>query len=204
MWVAFRAETRQALKELDGCSDRVLAIVAGALVDSVLTDILKKELSPATSARVTQVQANFFQPEGPLGNFGAKISLAYLLGFLTEEAYLDLLTFKYIRNLFAHYSEHNSFDVPKIKDRCANFKLVDSRTGPPSNGVIQPDGKKELTGTISMDSEHPGLKLGLPDYDELKSTPRGRFLGTAKLFCANLEVFSTDSMPGLKQTKPII
>ena len=122
MWVAFSDSTRKALAELETGSDRVIAVVGGAIIDSSLTDVLKQDLSIDTSDFTREIQGLVFQPDGPLGNFGAKISMAYLLGYFTREAHNDLQNFKSIRNLFAHYSEHNSFETQKIKDRCANFK----------------------------------------------------------------------------------
>jgi hypothetical protein len=81
--------------------------------------------------------------------------------------------------------------------------LVDSRVVLPS-AWIEHDGKREYSGSISADPALPGFNLGLPDCDEVKSTARGRFLGTAKLFCANLEVFLIDIPPGMAKHKPII
>jgi DNA-binding MltR family transcriptional regulator len=204
MWLTFSTRTREALAELDSASDRVIGIVAGAIIDASLTDVLKKELHPNSSDHVSDVQANFFQPDGPLGSFAAKISLAYLLGYFTQEAYADLQTFKYIRNLFAHYSEHNSFAVQRIKDRCANFKLVDTRVIPTSASAIRADGTSEYLDCIVADPYSPGFRLCLVNHSEVKSTPRGRFVATAKLFCASLEVYLTDEPPNLAKQKPIL
>lgn len=120
MW--FMKDTVGALDELEEGSDRTIGVVAGAIVNSFLTDALKNELSRDDTPYSKDIQNNVFQPDGPLGNFGAKIWMAYLLGYFTQDAHDDLLNFKYIRNLFAHYSEHNSFHTQRIKDRCANFK----------------------------------------------------------------------------------
>jgi DNA-binding MltR family transcriptional regulator len=204
MWLTFSARAREALAELDNGSDRVIGIVAGAMIDASLTDVLRKELQPNSSNHVQDVQANLFQADGPLGSFAAKISLAYLLGYFTQEAYADLQNFKYIRNLFAHSSEYNSFTVQRIKDRCANFKLIETRVIPAAASVRHSDGTSNYLDSIIANPDSPGFKLGLVNHDEVKSTPRGRFVATAKLFCASLEAYLTDEPPNLAKRKPIL
>jgi hypothetical protein len=67
-----------ALSELENGSDRTIGIVAGAIVDFYLTEALKKELKAEDTKESKEIQAFVFQPDGPLGNFGPKISVAYL------------------------------------------------------------------------------------------------------------------------------
>lgn len=202
MWVAFKPSTREALTELQNGSDRVIGVVAGAIIDSSLTDALKDELKPDSSERTQEIQSNVFQPDGILGNFGAKISIAYLLGYFTPEAYKDLMNFKYIRNLFAHYSEHNSFDTQIVRDRCANFKLIDARIQPPAVTVTYSSG---ATTSIDAYSTGPhGFYLHVVNYDEALKTPKGRFIATTKLFCAALEMYLTKEPPNLVKRKPVL
>ncbi|WP_439397661.1 MltR family transcriptional regulator [Bradyrhizobium sp. PMVTL-01] len=210
MWLALTSKTLQALEELKTGSDRVVAVVAGAIIDSLLTDILKSELSPRKSGKVSEVQSNFFQPEGPVGSFAAKINLAYLLGFFSDEAYSDLHNFKNIRNLFAHYSEHNSFDSQRVKDRCANFKLIETWVGPATATRDLGDGKTEYIDSLMAYGDGSGIRLSLVKHEEVKVSPRGRFIATAQVLSANIEIFASSIPlhPDLKEnvfkTKPIL
>lgn len=202
MWVAFSDSTRKAFSELVSGSDRVIGVVAGALIDSLLTDVVRDELKHDSSNHARKVQNDLFQPEGALGAFGAKIMLAYLLGYFTEEAYKDLMVFKYIRNQFAHYSQFSSFDIQHIRDRCGNFTLIDKRIRPPAASVTYESGK--IVPLDSFSSGPGGIYLNVINPEEALTTPRGRFIATAKLFCAALEVYRTAMLPRLALQKPVL
>jgi hypothetical protein len=203
MWVAFSAGTRQAFSELESGSERVIGVVSGGIIDSLLTDAIKDELKLDSSEHARKVQNDFFQPDGAVGAFGAKIMLAYLLGYFTPEAYDDLMKFKYIRNQFAHYSQFNSFDIQHIKDRCEKFKLIDKRIRPPAATVTYMASGK----TVPLDSYSTGpdgFYLNVVNYEESLKTPKGRFVATAKLFCAALELYLTPQLPDLARHKPVL
>ena len=128
-----------------------------------------------------------FQPDGPLGNLGPKSWMMYLLGYLSESALRDLATFMKIRNLFAHYSEHNSFESQKVRDICANFKLLKSNV---LKSEVVHDNK--LTDGVRFSDK--GICLLLVQYDEAMRTPKGRFIAVAKLFCAGLELHRNNNL----------
>ncbi len=89
---------------------------------------------------------------------------------LSEEAHKDLTNVKNIRNDFAHKLDHDSFDVPSIRDRCKNFILVDRHVGPiPGFGIDE----TYVT--------RPSPYMGLPDYQQKLSDPRFRYTMTAQL-----------------------
>ena len=52
-----------------------------------------------------------------------KISLGYLMGLYSKQCRLELDAIRAIRNLFAHGLEIHSFDIPAIRDRCANLRI---------------------------------------------------------------------------------
>jgi DNA-binding MltR family transcriptional regulator len=198
MWFALDQNTINALDELEKGPDRTVGVVAGAIVESYLTEILKRELTPDDSDYTKEIQNYTFQPDGPLGNFGAKIWVAYLLGYFSKKAHVDLLNFKHIRNLFAHYSEHNSFQTQKIRDRCSNFTLINELVRGPmatrSGGGI----------SASMDSmmyskSANTFHLNMVNHDEVLKVPKGRFITTVKLLCAAFELFGQGNL-----RKPIL
>jgi len=184
--------TNKALEELQNGTDRTIAVVSGAIVDSHLTDLLKNNFKRDDTEYSTKILNNVFQPEGPLGNFGAKIWVAYLMGYLSPIAHDDLQNLRFIRNQFAHYSQSNSFETQRIKDRCANFKLISEHIRPAAVS-------REPGGPLvdSVTAQHKVL-LHLVDHQEALATPKSRFVNTAKLFVAALEI----SRPLLR--KPIL
>ena len=76
-----------------------------------------------------------FQSSGPLGSFSTKISLAYLMGLISEEFFKGLEIMRHIRNRFAHRTEIRSFDHQEISDRCFNFTLVDKYVADSNAGL---------------------------------------------------------------------
>lgn len=190
MWAirdAVGADFAKTLEELNNGPDRTVGVVAGAVVDSYLTDALRKEFQCDDTPYTKDIQSKVFQPDGPIGNFGAKTWIAFLRGFFTQEAHEDLLNFKNIRNMFAHYSQHNSFDTQKIKDRCANFKLVNVHIGHPTAVMTAAGTMVDLETLNVYDNK---LFLGLRDYQEKLKIPKERFVNTAKLFCAAFVLYN--------------
>jgi DNA-binding MltR family transcriptional regulator len=106
-----------AFYELD--SDRGVAIIATAIVENRLTDLLK-----AAMKHDEETFKELFRPGGALGDFGNKIKLAYLLGLIHEDVQRDLSRVAKIRNAFAHRVSIKSFDDQSIKDSVQNLNAL--------------------------------------------------------------------------------
>jgi DNA-binding MltR family transcriptional regulator len=94
----------------DESPDRGIAISLPAILDNRLTSILR-----ASMRADEKILNEMFQPSSPLGSFKTKINMAYLLGFIDKEFFLDLVTILKIRNHFAHKLEIKSLEQSPIK-----------------------------------------------------------------------------------------
>jgi len=98
-------------------SDRACAVLAGALLDSLLEHLLRKAMVPDSSQEL-------FRAQGPLGSFAAKIDLALALGLISHEDHRELTLVRRIRNDFAHYLDHDlNFTTVHIADRVRALQL---------------------------------------------------------------------------------
>jgi hypothetical protein len=59
-------------------------------VESYLTETLNTQLCPDSTEFTKQILSNMVTPDGPLGAFASKIKRAYLMGYLTPDAYENL------------------------------------------------------------------------------------------------------------------
>ncbi len=123
------------------------------------------------------------------------------MGYFTPPAYDDLHNLKYIRNLFAHYTEHNSFNTQKITDRCANFKMIQSRVRQSTSQVVRRKEGKIILDTLALADKKIFLNLAKPK--EALATSRDRFVTTAKLFVAAFECHQNEDRH-YRLPKPIL
>jgi DNA-binding MltR family transcriptional regulator len=84
-------------KEFDKASDRVLAIVGAAYLDSVLEQLLRRIF-----IKDDEQVDRLLGPDRPLGSNGSKYQLAYCLGLIDERERDDLSMIAKVRNAFAH------------------------------------------------------------------------------------------------------
>jgi hypothetical protein len=159
-------------EQIEFDSDRAAGIVAGSIAETRLEQALLSRLRPADTPKLQDITQQLFRPSGALGPFSTKIDLAYLIRLLSDDAYKDLTNVKNIRNDFAHKLDHDSFDVPSIRDRCKNFILVDRHVGLiPNTGL----------GVTGAAASQPNPYMGLPDYQQKLSDPRFRYTMTTQL-----------------------
>ncbi len=137
-----------AFEQLTNDSDRAAGLVAAAIVEQRLEEVIKFWLE-----KDLEVQEKLFRVSGPLGTFSVKIDLAYLMGIITSEGRKDLIRMKDIRNDFAHKLDIDSFKVQSIADRCKNLRLVDTHVAEPhpnspfrSTYVQEKDGRPYIPG----------------------------------------------------------
>jgi DNA-binding MltR family transcriptional regulator len=104
-----------AFYELD--SHRGIAVVGAAIVENRLTAVLRAAMRQDESAL-----QELFRSSGPLGTFGTKIRLAYLLRLIHEDLYNDLLIVTRIRNAFAHDVKISSFEEQSIRAKMRTSK----------------------------------------------------------------------------------
>jgi DNA-binding MltR family transcriptional regulator len=93
-------------------SDRAVAIVGPALLDTLLCHILT-EFMVDDHKEVTRL----LEPEGPLGTYGSRITGCYCLGLIGTIVTADLRLVGKIRNRFAH-DLRADFSDPKISQWC--------------------------------------------------------------------------------------
>jgi hypothetical protein len=96
------------LEELKSQTDRGTAIIAAAVLDDVLSQLLTARLIKLTSDR----HDSLFKRT--LSSFFSKIEMCFALGVLSNEARLALHLIRDVRNEFAHRIEQIKFDHPAV------------------------------------------------------------------------------------------
>lgn len=114
-------------------SDRAVAIVGPAFLDTLITEILNNFLVDDES----EVQ-RLVRPEGPLGTFGAKVSACYCLGLIGETITADLRIVARIRNRFAH-DLLVTFSDPQIEGWCRALRWHKEAMGNPPHEATTRD-----------------------------------------------------------------
>lgn len=154
-----------ALKEIRTGSDRIAGIVTPAFLDDLLTTSLSDHLH-----RDNDIFKKLFKPDGPLGAFGAKIDMAFLVGIISDEAREDFHRIRKIRNEFAHKIELDTFDKSPVRAWATGLTIPDWFIW---EGKMEP----------SDDDNQPKIFRVPSDKDIAKlSTPRGRFDVSCKCF----------------------
>ena len=77
-------------------SDRAVAIIGPAFLDTLISDILIEFM--VDDEREVK---NLLQPDGPLGTYGSRVTACYCLGLIGPIIATDLRTIAKIRNRFA-------------------------------------------------------------------------------------------------------
>jgi hypothetical protein len=91
---------------------RGAVLVGVARVDAALERLLQAVLLPARGPGDT-----FFQPDRPLGSFGARITLAARLGLIEQPVEQALQTLRRVRNGFAHSTTTATLTDPSHTER---------------------------------------------------------------------------------------
>ena len=102
---------------------RGAVLVGAARVDTALEALLKAALAPPSS------RETLFQPDKPLGSFGARIALAQRLGLIDPALEQALHALRKVRNAFAHSTAIASLGDPSHQQRLAE-SYRQARTNP--------------------------------------------------------------------------
>lgn len=121
------------LFDYDEASDRAVAIVGPAFLDTLLSDMLANFLIDDKN----EVK-RLMQPEGPIGTFGAKVSTCYCLGLIGETIKSDLRIVAKVRNRFAH-DLRADFSDAQIVNWCSSLRWHRESVGEPPIGVSARD-----------------------------------------------------------------
>lgn len=107
---------------------RGAVLVGVARVDAALERLLQAVLLPPPGPA-----DSFFQPDRPLGSFGARITLAARLGLIDPPVEQALQTLRRVRNAFAH-----STTTATLTDPCHADRLAQAYAAARSNTLWQP------------------------------------------------------------------
>ncbi len=108
------------LEELVFQSDRACGIVAAAMLETRVEQLLRQVLVQGT-------EHDLFVAYGPLGSFAAKINMAAALGLISATEQRELHGVRRIRNDLAHELDQVSFDKEPVKAHLAALQLTRSR-----------------------------------------------------------------------------
>jgi hypothetical protein len=105
-------------KEYDLESERGKVILGAARLDDLLRLLISRTI---VNGNDTESDDIFDGSNALLQSFGAKISIAYRFGLVSEVEYKNLKIIKDIRNQFAHNLHDISFNHEWVSKQCAGF-----------------------------------------------------------------------------------
>ena len=133
VWAILNEGQNAALNELleGNKSDRIVAVVGGAMIDDALRQILEYRLRPKEGS--TDINEILFRPSGPMGNLQPKIQLGYQL-YAIDKPHRNALTgLAELRNAFAHQlSLHFDDESPTISSAIKKLTLHVGKTHYPN------------------------------------------------------------------------
>jgi hypothetical protein len=149
IWAILNKDHDIALNELykEHQSDRVVAIIGGAMLDDSLRLALKYRFRLPVGNE-TDIADKLLKVGRPLGNTEPKIDLAYSLYIMEKDQRNAMYGITEIRNLFAHRLGMNFQDEDKkLNDALGKLSLHVGKTYYPSLGGQEPiepiDGPKD-------------------------------------------------------------
>jgi hypothetical protein len=101
----------------DPAHERAAGVMWPAIVERRIDGLFETALRPDMAIR-----KELFRPSGALGNYAVKVRLAYLLGWIADDVYHDLLLVAKIRNRFAHVIEAKDFADQQIGEWLRKMK----------------------------------------------------------------------------------
>jgi DNA-binding MltR family transcriptional regulator len=104
-------------REFHVSSDRIVAIVGAAYLESILETLLREVFIDAPDEA-----DQLLRPSAPLGSTGPRFQLAFCLGLITREQRDDLKLVAKIRNEFAHDFNIQSFDASPVREYCVSLQ----------------------------------------------------------------------------------
>lgn len=107
-------------KELDEDSDRAVVIVATAMVDDALKELINAKLLPAKNKEHCIIS----NPSSPLGTFSSRINACYQIGLISESMHRDLHILRKLRNDFAHNPFDLTFESSSVKSRVIELDKI--------------------------------------------------------------------------------
>jgi len=99
-WAIFPDDkyTKALIELLTAGSERVVAVVGGALLEEAVDRTLRERL-----LNIPGLVGSLLEVDRPLGNMGSKIDLLRLLGAFDEKARVAIKGIAGVRNFFAHH-----------------------------------------------------------------------------------------------------
>ncbi|HBO5029616.1 MltR family transcriptional regulator [Pseudomonas aeruginosa] len=103
------------LPDIHNESDRGCVIVAAAVIDSWLEELITSQVKKHSVTNSTL--KSLFDMNGPISNFSSKIIICRSFGVIDEVAYHDLMIVRKLRNSFAHSSGGASFLSLEVRQK---------------------------------------------------------------------------------------
>lgn len=156
-----------ALVEIEGASDRIMAIVGAAQVDESVRDLIRSVMVDGEDRNKA------LEPEGLLGSFMARVKMASALGLIGADIRNDLAMIARIRNLFAHRVSGVTFLSPEVVKLCSKLRTPDAWTRKTGSGGRPGDGV--LVSSHHGDGRIHAIYLDFFERDEKVKEPRWRY-----------------------------
>lgn len=155
-------------------TERGAALAICAALDHALGELIKSRMIDDNDAKEWM-----FNDVGPLGNFGIRIRIAYLMGIITHETREELITISKIRNTFAHNISASGFKYPRIQGLFSGLKYI---------GIARLLQKDCLTKYNSM---HAKYRKIIQRYD--LDDPRYAFIAVCLMLISIMIIHKTSS-----------
>lgn len=112
-------------------TDRGSAMMAGAVIDDVLKEIIENFLIESKESQ--QLLDGF---NAPLGTFSSRALAAYSLGLIEDYEFKEIEIIRKIRNQFGHTWNETTFASPKIKKEIEKFPFQEKNTRSTFNQAV--------------------------------------------------------------------
>jgi DNA-binding MltR family transcriptional regulator len=156
-------------------SDRGAVIVAAAILENDLDELLKAEIQQnGLSAKLIK---SLFDMNGPLSSFSSKALVCFAFGLISKNIFDDLEKIRKLRNKFAHTTEQVDFLSGEIEDNVAEINCCVEASKHFEGKMFK--GRGKLTDNKEYD------RNTLPDWE---ARSKGFIKYTKSVFCIGVEI----------------
>ncbi len=114
-------KVNSVIGDLEKCSDRVIAIVGGAILEGALGMILLHKSASISDDERKSINNG----TGRYVDYSRRVSLAKRDRLISKNVKNNLMILGQIRNRFAHNIIEETFDCSDIKGLCSKLKIID-------------------------------------------------------------------------------